>query len=144
MVLSDQLLRLGTDWVGMHERTKIILRQPDISAQPVPVTRQTQRRLSPAEQVEIVRRYQAGARMKVLASEYGTHRHTISLCLRRLGIPLRHQGLQGDDIAEAARLYEAGWSLAGLSERYGCDHTTVWNAFRKHGVPLRPRPGWRY
>lgn len=110
----------------------------------LPVTRQQQRRLTAAEQVEVAQRYQAGAQMKDLAVDFGTHRTTIAQCLRRLAVPIRRQGLQIEDVPEAARLYLDGWSLSRLGEKFGCDHSDVRNKLVAHGVPMRPRPGWKY
>lgn len=105
------------------------------------VKRQQQRRLSSAEQIEVVRAYQAGADMKALALQYGVHRTSISHCLHAFNIPLRRQGLGEQDVEEAARLYEEGWSLARLGEKYSCVHTAIRKALLEHGVTLRPRPG---
>lgn len=110
----------------------------------MPATRQQQRRLTAAEQVEVAQRYQAGAQMKDLAVEFGTHRTTISHCIRRLAVPLRRLGLQDDDLPEAARLYQDGWSLVRLAEKFGCDHSDVRNKLVVYGVLMRPRPGWKY
>ena len=157
VVLSDHLLRSQTPHttdeadVPFAERlerllagTKITLSQPAPVEEPSPAKRQTQRRLTPAEQVAVAQAYQAGADMKDLAAAYGVHRHSISHCLRALGIPLRRQGLQERDVAEAARLYLEGWSLARLGEHYGCHLTHVHQKLIAHGVQMRPRPGRRY
>lgn len=110
----------------------------------MPVKRQVQRHLSPAEQVAVVRAYQSGADMATLAKQYGVHRHSVSRALHALGIPLRRGGLRPEDVAEAAQLYEAGWSLARLGDRYSCTHTAVRAKLISHGVKMRPRPGWSY
>jgi lambda repressor-like predicted transcriptional regulator len=132
--------------VALHDKTKIILQEPEPDDQPdvTPTLRQAQRRLTSAEQVQVAQHYRDGTQMRELAVQYGVHRTTISNCLKRLAIPLRNLGLQPGDIEEAARLYEQGWSLARLGEKFGCDHTDVHRKLIAYGVTMRRRPGWQY
>lgn len=81
--------------------------------------------------------YQAGSTMHELAAQFGVHRTTVATWLRKLGIPLRRQGLYGADLVEAIRLYGEGWSLARLGERFGCDAETVRQALKRAGVRRR-------
>jgi len=97
------------------------------------IARQHQRRLT-AEVVELVQVYRAGSSMHELAVQFGVHRTTVAACLRRLAIPLRRQGLYGDDLAEAIKLYQDGWSLARLGDKFGCDAETVRQALKRRGV----------
>ncbi len=99
--------------------------------------RQQQRRLTPAEVVTLARAYRAGTDMQQLAHSFGVHRTTVSEHLRRLGIPLRRQGLADGDLAQAISLYAAGWSLTRLGERFGCDAETVRQAFIQAGIARR-------
>lgn len=84
--------------------------------------------------------YQRGAEIGELAARFRVHKHTITRCLKRMGVPLQRQGLRD----EAAQLYTDGWSLVGLGEKYGCTYSSVKNALLRHGYRLRPRPGWQY
>jgi lambda repressor-like predicted transcriptional regulator len=88
--------------------------------------------------------HQRGAEMGEPAARFGVHKHTITQCLKRLGVPLQRPGLRDDDVDEAAQLYTDGWSLVGLGEKYGCTYSSVKNALLRHGYRLRPRPGWQY
>lgn len=82
--------------------------------------------------------------MHELAEQYGVRRTNVSRCLRNLAVPLRRQGLDPEQVAEAAKLYGGGWWLTRLGERYGCAHTTVRVALLQAGVVPRRRPGWNY
>lgn len=144
MVLSDHLLRYCDSWDHLLESTVITLRQPDATTMPTRPDRQVQRRLSAAEKVDVARRYQAGTQMKELAALYGVHPSTVSHNLRSLGVPLRRQGLRGNDLPEAARLYDEGWPLSQLGEKYGCHATTIRAALAGYGAKMRLRPGWKY
>lgn len=99
--------------------------------------RQVQHRLSAAEAVALARAYQAGATMYELAVQFGVHRTTVATTLRKLGIPLRRQGLHGTELQDAIGLYGDGWSLARLGERFGCDAETVRQALKRSGVHRR-------
>jgi hypothetical protein len=57
-----------------------------------------------AQQVdEMAAAYQAGATTKELASEYGIHRHTVSIYLRRRGEPRRHEPMGSEEVALARK-----------------------------------------
>ncbi|PLS80658.1 hypothetical protein CYG49_04565 [Candidatus Saccharibacteria bacterium] len=99
--------------------------------------RQPQRRLT-AEQVEqLVREYEAGNDMTMLATRWGLHRTTVAGHLRRAGVTLRRQGIPDERLGEAVRLYEDGWSCQRLADRYKCDDETVRQALKRAGVRLR-------
>jgi DNA-directed RNA polymerase specialized sigma24 family protein len=99
--------------------------------------RQAQRRLL-AEQVgQLVREYEAGDDMTVLAARWELHRTAVAGHLRRAGGALRRQGAPAERLAEAVRLYGEGWSCQRLAERYGCDDETVRQALKRAGVRMR-------
>jgi lambda repressor-like predicted transcriptional regulator len=75
--------------------------------------------------------------MKELAQQFGVHRTTVAGCLRKLGIPLRRQGLSPTELDQAAALYRQGWSLVRLGEKLGCDAETVRQRFKQVGVVRR-------
>jgi DNA invertase Pin-like site-specific DNA recombinase len=102
---------------------------------------QHQHRLTPAEVVALVQAYQSGADMKQLAIKFGVHRTTVAGWLRRLGIPLRRQGIQDNDIPAAIRLYQQGWSLVRLGEHFACDAETVRQAFKQANIARRGAHG---
>jgi lambda repressor-like predicted transcriptional regulator len=137
-VLSDHVLRNWHVLESLAEATERLLSEPE-QGQPLLaiLRRQDQKRLSSYEVVQVIQLYQAGAEMRALADQFGVHKHTVSQCLKRMGVPLRRQGLHDDDIVEAAQLYADGWSLVGLGEKYGCAHSSVRNALLRHGYQLR-------
>jgi hypothetical protein len=75
--------------------------------------------------------YQRGAEIGELAARFRVHKHTITRCLKRLGVPLQRQGLRD----EAAQLYTDGWSLVGLGEKYGCTYLSPSRSFVRGGAP---------
>jgi DNA-directed RNA polymerase specialized sigma24 family protein len=98
---------------------------------------QAQRRLTPTQVAELVRQYEAGADMKVLAANWHMHRATVAGQLRRAGVERRRRGVPQDKLPEVIRLYLDGWSLQRLAERYGCDDETVRRALQRSGTQLR-------
>src|SRR5664280_1793449 len=60
------------------------------------VVKQAQRRLTPEQQHELVRRYEAGAQMSYLAQHYGVHRSTVSAILKRHAVSTRQSGLSAE------------------------------------------------
>lgn len=101
------------------------------------VQRQQQHRLTAAEAVAVARAYQAGKNMKQVAQQFGVHRTTVAGCLRKLGVPLRRQGLAPVELEQAAALYRQGWSLVRLGEKFDCDAETVRQRFKQAGVVRR-------
>jgi len=106
--------------------------------------KQVQRRLTPDEVVDLVRRYQAGETAELLAAAFQIHRTTVTAHLQRNGIQRRGGGrrvLAASDVQVAAELYEAGQSLASIGRQFDVHHTTVANELRQAGVEIRPRRG---
>jgi lambda repressor-like predicted transcriptional regulator len=144
VVLSDQPLKNWSRIGSLAEQTKRLLGEPVRHQMPSTPPRQRQKRLTSYEVVQVIQLYHCGAVMRELADRFGVHKHTISECLKRMGVPLRRQGLRDEDVEEAAQLYAEGWSLARLGQKYGCAHSSVRNALLRHGYQLRPRLGWQY
>ena len=145
VVLTEHLSDKATALAALHDQTVQLM----ASTAGVTVTtprrqRRHPRRLKATEVAAIGEQYQAGRSMNDLARQYGVHRHTILLALRRSDIPIRPCGLSPDRVAEAAELYRTGWSLARLGEKYGCADKAVGYALRQYGVEIRPRRGWSY
>ena len=77
--------------------------------------KQPQTRLNREDVTQLVAAYQAGARVKQLAEQFGIHRLTVSSILQREGVRLRPGGIHPDDLPEVIRLYQDGWALARLA-----------------------------
>ncbi len=77
------------------------------------------RKLSPAEVMELVAAYEAGVSQRELARRFGVHEQTVRAHLRRQGMTLRPlRALTETQDAEAVRLYvDETWTLGGLSCR---------------------------
>jgi lambda repressor-like predicted transcriptional regulator len=99
--------------------------------------RQTQRRLTAEQVIQLVREYEADDDMTVLANRWQLHRTTVAGHLRRAGVALRRQGIRTEQMNEAIRLYGEGWSCQRLAERYGCSAETVRQALRQQTVQIR-------
>ena len=106
---------------------------------------QPNRKLKPAEVEELVRCYEAGASMSVLAKDLDMHFQTVRAHLRRHGVTLRSEqpAVSAEAIDEAVALYAQGWSTYRLGERYEVDRSTVGKALRRAGVALRSSAGSR-
>src|SRR4051812_9971895 len=76
------------------------------------------RKLSPAEQAELVRLYQAGASMLELSRKFESHRHSIARHLARTGIDVRPQKKMTPQLVERAKqLYADGQSLTAIGKQ---------------------------
>ncbi len=84
-----------------------------------------QHRLCREEIIKLITRYQAGALIKDLATEFDLDRRTVSAVLKREGATLRLRGLTPEQIAQAVHLYGQGWSLAKIGDKFKVDAETV-------------------
>ncbi len=105
--------------------------------------KQTQTRLDPEEVAKLVAAYQAGGRVKQLASQFSIHRLTVTSILQREGVTLRPRGIHPDDLPKVIRLYEDGWALARLAIKFDVSPSTVTNTLRRAGVPSGERSARR-
>jgi AraC-like DNA-binding protein len=110
--------------------------RPTLSERPA---KQAQKRLDADGVARLIAAYQAGGRVKKLATQFVIHRDTVHNILKRQGV-LRPQGLRADELLEAIRLYQDGWSLGRLATEFDVSPSTVNRALRQAGVPIR-RPG---
>lgn len=99
------------------------------------------RKLSPAEVVELVDAYETGASQRELTRRFGLHEQTVRAHLRRQGVNLRPQRVLTDvQEAEAVRLYaEDMWTLAELAARFEVGQTAIRNVLVRRGVGRRER-----
>jgi transposase-like protein len=138
-----ELVKAYSNHADHVERFRLLLDLPR-AARPRTLDRppkQAQRRLDPEGIARLVAAYEAGGRVKRLATEFGIHRDTVHNILKREGV-LRQPGIQPEDLPEAIRLYHDGWSLARLAAEYDVSPSTVTNTLRRIGVAIRP-PGPR-
>jgi len=98
--------------------------------------KQPQTRLNREDVTQLVAAYQAGARVKQLAEQFGIHRLTVSSILQREGVRLRPGGIHPDDLPEVIRLYQDGWAPARLAVTFDVSPSTVTNTLRRAGVPV--------
>ena len=97
------------------------------------------RKLSPAEVVELVDAYQAGASQAELTRRFGLHEQTVRAHLRRQGVRLRPLRVLAEaQEAETVRLYvEKTWSLAELAARFEVSQTAIRSVLVRRGVGRR-------
>ena len=103
--------------------------------------RQRQRRLTAAQVIEIVERYEEGATVYELSTEFGCHRTTVSARLKNAGVSLRLQSPTSDVIDLMAKLYASGLSSIEIGERLGYCANTVRNGLQGKGIQLRDTHG---
>lgn len=102
--------------------------------------RQAGRRLTVEEVDRLVAAHAAGATAGALGREFGVHRSTVVLHLRRRGVPAAVQPRMGDDeVAEAARLCEAGLTMAEVSATLGWSATAIRRRLLAHEKGLDDR-----
>ena len=145
MRLGTRLGTRGVDLIGRYSnRASWIERVPSVPK--VATSNRTTtvrtrgaaaRRLSSQQVTDLVKAYQDGQTVYVLADRFGIHRTTVSAHLHREGVCLRRQGLAPDDIAHAERLYVEGWSLARIGGRFNVDAHTVRRVLKAGGVRMR-------
>jgi len=94
---------------------------------------ETVRRLNLAQVDLLVAGYRKGKTVYELAADFGIARQTVSLILKRNGVPMRMQGLRDDQRTEVAELRAQGWSYARLGTRFGVNASTA-RAFLLRGA----------
>ena len=91
-----------------------------------PRRREAGRRLTLGAVDQLVEAHAAGATAGVLGREFGVHRSTVVLHLRRRGVPpVTQPRMSQAEIAEAARLWESGLTLAEVSATLGWSATAI-------------------
>ena len=117
----------------------------------VTAIRQRQRRLTISEVQRVAQRYDAGATVYELATEFGCHRATIAERLKLAGVTMRHQVASAEQVDEFVQLYESGLSMVKVAAKVGVSASTVLNYLHRREVqmemhtvelvsPLPPKP----
>jgi len=101
----------------------------------------TPKRVPDAEAAALAREYLDGATVYEIAHRHRIHRNTVAHHLRRLDVPMRRQGLSGEQARLAALLYQDGQSLSRIGERLAVDPTTVRTALLAQGIRTRDPQG---
>jgi hypothetical protein len=103
--------------------------------------RKRPRRVIIADEVQLVKVYQAGATLKQLAVRYGVNHRTAAAVLGRAIVKSRHTRLSSIDIAQAISLNRSGLSLSAVAEALGGCANSIRNHPRKAGVAIRDSHG---
>jgi hypothetical protein len=91
---------------------------------PKPRYRLTQR-LKPGQIDQLLADYRAGATTRGLAEKYNVSKTAVTELLTAHNVPLRHQGLSPNQVAEAIRLYAGGQSVAQAADSLGLSSSSV-------------------
>jgi len=81
--------------------------------------------LSDSEIERLAKAYLDGKTVYELSREFGIHRTTVGIILKRHRAKMRRQGINEGLRAEIIQLRQDGWSYAQLGERFEVDGTTV-------------------
>jgi IS30 family transposase len=84
-----------------------------------------QRVLKEDEVARLIEGYRNGGTMYQLAAQFGVHRVTVGVILKRNGVEIRRRGLDESQRAEVARLRGEGMSYSRIGEWLGVDASTV-------------------
>ena len=71
-------------------------------------------------QLDDAESYRSGTSAKVLAAQFGVHRHTVAEVMKRVGVERHSRGLTSAQVAKASGFYRDGWSLAKVAHDLGC------------------------
>jgi len=89
----------------------------------------------------MVTRYQEGATVYELATEFDCHRTTIAARLKKAGIGMRLQSPTSEATDSMVRLYASGLSLLEVGKQLGFCANTVRNYLRTH-MEVSSEPGY--
>jgi hypothetical protein len=137
VALVEQLSNLSS----VQQLAERPVRRAPAANRPKPETiLQVQRRLLPAQVLELVSRYVAGESVRHVAAAYGIHQTTVASQLERQGVQRRPniRKLSDAEVSQAAQLYRAGASLEHLGTRFSVSPETVRKELRAAAVPRRP------
>jgi hypothetical protein len=127
----DKLIRAGEATTGESELMQVNAVNTG--------TYRMHRKLSLAEQDELVVLYEAGASMLDLSKKFETHRHTVARQLAKAGVEIRSQRKMTPELlAQAMSLYNLGNSLEEVGRLLGLQASTIGKALKRAGVQLRP------
>ena len=99
------------------------------------------KRLNDTQLARLVERYESGATVYELASEFTIDRRTVSIHLKQLGVIMRLQPPTEETVDEIVRLYESGMSMGKVSQQVGFSADSVRSHLRKRGVKTRDPQG---
>ena len=137
--------RGGAENVQLSGSTRDAIVEQSGAVDPASVRLQVKenRKLSPAEVVELVDAYQAGVSQAELTRGFGVHEQTVRAHLRRQGMKLRPlRALAEEQEGVAVRLYvEEMWSLAELAVRFKVGQTAIRNVLVRRGAERRAAAG---
>ena len=95
------------------------------------------KRLSDTQLARLVERYESGATVYELASEFAIDRRTASNHLKQQGVIMRRQPPTEKTVDEIVRLYESGLSMSKVGKLVGISADSVLNYLRKRAVKTR-------
>ncbi|CAM4361146.1 hypothetical protein NONI108955_22610 [Nocardia ninae] len=72
-----------------------------------------------------------------VAEKFSIQRQTVSAHLKRMGVPMRQQGLSDEQVDQATELYAEGLTLKQVGLKLGVDAGTVRLALLRRGVRMR-------
>ncbi len=104
--------------------------------------RQVQRRLSANELETLLRSYESGTPVNVLADEFHIHRSTVLDHLSRSTARRRYPALDERGTQLAIQLYNSGLSLREVGISLNVHASTVRETLKKSGIARRARSGW--
>jgi transposase len=164
---SDEFWRrVARGWRPEHDRQrapaepqqaqlKHAASKPPPAAEQRPASRPQPQRGRPADQADIVRRYQAGELISSIAAAHYVSTSTIYRVLdrasitrrddrhlNRIGKPSPNRGRRktypAELVAGVAELYGAGHSLREVADQLDVTHKVVARLMEHHGLPRRP------
>ena len=98
------------------------------------------RQLTAQERMAFVERYESGESVSSLAVQFGVHRTTLDVLVRRLGLAREDPRRVPEGVRnEVVRLYSGGMTLAELSVRFGFSANKVQRLLVAAGESVRSR-----
>lgn len=99
------------------------------------------RRLTPTEASRLIERYEAGATVYELATQFAISRTTVARKLRVSGVATRGRSPCKDEVDQMVELYNTGLTLAAVGQRLGFAARTVQYHVQERGVQTRDTHG---
>jgi DNA invertase Pin-like site-specific DNA recombinase len=136
---------IGSD-LGVSRRTIArVLSDHGIERRPPTQPNLKLRKLTPEQEAEMCRRYEAGEAGEALAGEFGISGPVFYRVLKRNGVEMRHQNssdpITPEQEAEIVRRYLAGEKSGPLSEEFGIENGTVYRVLKRNDVdPIHVHP----
>ena len=89
----------------------------------------------------MAQRYEDGATVYELATEFGCHRTTVSARLKKVGVSLRLVSPTSSAVKLMAKLYTSGLSSIEVGKQLGFSANTVRSSLIGQGITLRDTHG---